>query len=72
LKSIAFIDTEIGPQDGKILDIGIVKDDGSIFHKASGADSIEFIKGALLFIGLEKMPGKNFALFCLNYTLKKY
>lgn len=51
MKSIAFIDTEIGPQDGKILDIGIVKSDGSIFHSASGAGSIEFLKGARFVAG---------------------
>lgn len=35
MKSIVFIDTEIEPQSGKILDIGGIKDDGDIFHTAA-------------------------------------
>jgi ATP-dependent DNA helicase RecQ len=45
LNSIAFIDTEIEPQSGKILDIGSVKDDGGFFHKASVTAFVEFLKG---------------------------
>jgi hypothetical protein len=37
MNSIAFIDTEIDPKSGKILDIDSVKGDGSIFHKSSVA-----------------------------------
>lgn len=34
-KSIAFIDTEIGIEDKKILDIGVVRTDGIVFHSSS-------------------------------------
>lgn len=44
MKPIAFIDTEIEPKSGRILDIGGVKDDGSFFHKASVAEFIQFLK----------------------------
>jgi hypothetical protein len=33
--SIAFIDTEIDFQSHKVLDIGCIKSDDSIFHKAN-------------------------------------
>lgn len=44
LKSIAFIDTEIEPNSGKILDIGSVKEDGSSFHSNSIANFIKFLQ----------------------------
>lgn len=44
--SIAFIDTEIDPNDGRILDIGSVRGDGSFFHKVSASEFIEFIRGS--------------------------
>jgi ATP-dependent DNA helicase RecQ len=43
LNKIAFIDTEIEPKSGKILDIGSIKDNGSVFHKPSVAEFILFI-----------------------------
>lgn len=43
MNTIAFIDTEIEPESGKILDIGSVKDNGAIFHKPSVAEFIQFI-----------------------------
>ncbi len=33
--SITFIDTEIEPNKGKILDIGAIKQNGNQFHKTS-------------------------------------
>ncbi|MFD1164073.1 RecQ family ATP-dependent DNA helicase [Sphingobacterium daejeonense] len=42
---ITFIDTEIDPNKGKILDIGAIKQNGSQFHKASLADFSQFLKG---------------------------
>jgi len=46
LTSIAFIDTEIEPKIGKILDIGSIKSDGSSFHSDSIADFIRFLRGS--------------------------
>ena len=45
MNSIAFIDTEIEPKRGKILDIGSVKGDGSFFHKNSITEFIQFLTG---------------------------
>ncbi|WP_291143150.1 RecQ family ATP-dependent DNA helicase [Flavobacterium sp. UBA7680] len=42
---ITFIDTEIEPTKGKILDIGAIKENGNQFHKASLGDFIQFLKG---------------------------
>lgn len=42
---ITFIDTEIEPNKGKILDIGAIKQNGSQFHKASLGDFVQFLKG---------------------------
>jgi ATP-dependent DNA helicase RecQ len=46
MNSIAFIDTEIEPKSGKILDIGGVKDDGNRFHSNSMNDFTTFLRGA--------------------------
>jgi len=51
MKPIAFIDTEIEVQSGKILDIGSVKGDGSSFHANSVADFIKFVQGAAYLCG---------------------
>ena len=45
MNAIAFIDTEIEPQSGKILDIGSIKHNGAIFHQASVAACIGFLEG---------------------------
>ena len=45
MNSIAFIDTEIDPKSGKILDIGCFKSDGSMFHKNSVPELSTFING---------------------------
>ncbi|PZR14353.1 MAG: RecQ family ATP-dependent DNA helicase, partial [Flavobacterium psychrophilum] len=43
--SIVFIDTEIEPNKGTILDIGAIKGDGNYYHKTSVGDFIQFLKG---------------------------
>ena len=50
MTSIAFIDTEIEPRSGKVLDLGSVKDDGSYVHTPSVAALIRFLHGTQ-FIG---------------------
>ncbi|TPG38231.1 RecQ family ATP-dependent DNA helicase [Flavobacterium pectinovorum] len=42
---ITFIDTEIEPTKGKILDIGAIKENGNQFHRASLGDFVQFLKG---------------------------
>ncbi len=46
MKPVTFIDTEIDAISRKILDIGAIRSDGAIFHKASGIDFVQFIKGS--------------------------
>ena len=41
----AFVDTEIGLQDHKIHDIGALRYDGAVFHKASKTELFEFLHG---------------------------
>ncbi len=57
---IAFIDTEIDPKSRKILDIGAVKDDGSLFHQPSVGDFARFVHG------VEFVCGHNI----LNHDIK--
>ena len=51
MNSIAFIDAEIEPKSRKILDIGSVKDNGSLFHSSSVADFITFLRGTEFICG---------------------
>lgn len=51
MNSIAFIDTEIEPKSGKILDIGSVKNNGSFFHKSSVVEFIQFLNGTKFICG---------------------
>jgi ATP-dependent DNA helicase RecQ len=51
LNSIAFIDTEIDPLNGKILDIGSIRGDGGIFHNASLTACAGFLKGVRFLCG---------------------
>ncbi|AEY64880.1 RecQ family ATP-dependent DNA helicase [Clostridium sp. BNL1100] len=46
MKVITFIDTEIEPNSGKILDIGSIKVDGSSFHSNSVSEFKKFIQGS--------------------------
>lgn len=43
MNSIAFIDSEIGADDGKILDLGAVKPNHQAFHSSSVRDFIVFV-----------------------------
>jgi ATP-dependent DNA helicase RecQ len=45
LDSIVFFDTEIDPQNQKILDIGGITSEGNTFHQANTNAFIEFLKG---------------------------
>jgi len=51
MNSIAFVDTEIDPKSNRILDIGSVRDDGGIFHKASVTEFISFLSGSKFICG---------------------
>lgn len=48
---IAFVDTEIEPNSGKILDIGAINKNGNSFHSSSVADLIKFLKGTQFVCG---------------------
>jgi len=61
LKRIAFIDTEIDPKSGKILDIGGIKNNGATFHSGSVAGFIEFLRGT------EYVCGHNIIRHDLKY-----
>lgn len=41
----AFVDIEVSVRDGKIRDIGALRDDEAVFHKASKAELLDFLKG---------------------------
>lgn len=47
MNSIAFIDSEIGADDGKILDLGAVKPNHQAFHSSSVRDFIAFVSDEL-------------------------
>ena len=51
MKSIIFIDIEVNHNDGKILDIGCIKSDGSTFHANSISGFIDFLKGTKFICG---------------------
>ncbi len=51
MKPIAFIDTEIEPNNGKILDIGGVSNNGAVFHKALVPEFISFLNGTQFVCG---------------------
>jgi len=51
MNSIAFLDTEIEPKIGKILDIGSVKDNGNSFHSNSIGDFVKFLNGTEFICG---------------------
>ncbi len=46
MKSITFIDSEIEPKSGRLLDIGGIRTDGIHFHSNSINDFIKFLNGA--------------------------
>ncbi|MBL7968700.1 MAG: RecQ family ATP-dependent DNA helicase [Prolixibacteraceae bacterium] len=51
MSSIAFIDTEIDPNNRKIQKIGSIMADGSSFHSSSVVDFVDFIKGTRFICG---------------------
>jgi ATP-dependent DNA helicase RecQ len=51
MNTIAFIDTEVEPKSGKVLDIGSVKDNGVSFHKTSVSEFIQFLIGTQFVCG---------------------
>ncbi len=51
MNAIAFIDTEVEPKSGKILDIGSVKNNGASFHKPSAAEFAHFLQGTQFVCG---------------------
>lgn len=48
---IVFIDTEIEPKSERVLDIGSIKDNGSLFHSNSTTDFLQFLHGAQYICG---------------------
>ncbi len=46
MPSIAFIDTEVEPNSGKVLDIGGITDDGSSLHSTSRSALVRFLQGS--------------------------
>lgn len=51
MNSITFVDTEIDPNNKRILDIGAIKDKGAGFHSNSIIDFVEFIKASKYLCG---------------------
>lgn len=51
MSSITFIDAEIEPNSGKVLDIGSIKENGASFHSDSIADFIEFLRSTQYICG---------------------
>lgn len=46
MKNIAFIDIEVKPDTGKILDMGGIRENGWQFHSKSLSDLPDFLNGA--------------------------
>lgn len=51
MKPITFIDTEVEPRSGRVLDIGGIKQDGSSFHSTSRSGFQRFLKGSQYICG---------------------
>ena len=51
MNNLAFLDTEVDPKSGRLLDIGCLKGDGSQFHGNSIAEFIPFISGSTYVCG---------------------
>ena len=61
MKPIAFIDLEVQPNSGAILDIGSVKNTDNVFHSKSSADFVAFLEG------IEYLCGHNIIRHDLKY-----
>lgn len=67
MRPITFFDTEVEPQSKRVLDIGAVNNDGSIFHSQSVNDFISFLQG------VKYLCGHNILNHDLQYVdLKKH
>jgi ATP-dependent DNA helicase RecQ len=64
MKPITFFDTEIAPRNKKVLDIGGVKSDGTVFHSRSVDEFVGFINRA------EFICGHNIIRHDLKYLQK--
>lgn len=62
MKSIVFIDAEIEPKRGLVLDLGAVKGDGQVFHNAVSADFANFLRDC------EFVAGHNILKHDLRYV----
>lgn len=51
MEPIVFIDSEINPENGSILDLGAVKTDDSVFHSKSQSDFSRFVSGTHFICG---------------------
>ncbi|HRN73668.1 MAG TPA: RecQ family ATP-dependent DNA helicase [Ginsengibacter sp.] len=51
MNTIAFIDTEVEPTSGRVLDIGSVRENGSSFHKNSISAFVQFLNGTQFVCG---------------------
>lgn len=59
--TIVFIDAEVSPETGKIVDLGACRPDGRFFHSSNIAAFKEFCKGA------EYVCGHNIVAFDMQY-----
>ena len=59
--TIVFIDAEVSPETGKIVDLGACRPDGRFFHSSNVAAFKEFCKGA------EYVCGHNIVAFDMQY-----
>ncbi len=66
--AIAFVDTEIDPQSGRILDIGSIKDNQEIFHSGSADRFAEFLKSSRFLCGHNII---NHDLHYISHTVEK-
>lgn len=62
MNSIVFVDTEIEPKSGKILDIGCIKGSGETFHSASVKHFTDFLRG------MDYICGHNILQHDLRYV----
>jgi len=51
METIVFIDTEIEPNSGRIIDMGGIKPDGSLFHSGFRSEFIKFLHGSQYICG---------------------
>ena len=59
---IAFIDTEVNPQTMRVMDYGVVRDDGAVLHTHSKAEFDAFVSNC------DTVCGHNIINHDLKYT----